>query len=318
MAGRHVQPEPAVSSPFGRLYVIANPTAGRGQVAQHLPELERALRARRLDYVIVETASPGDAERLAREALAAGERFLVAVGGDGTVDEVVNGMMGEEAPLEPDAVLGVVAAGSGCDFVKTFGLPGDAGRATAILQGDSLFPIDLCRVAYTTADGGTSSRYFAGVGEAGLGGAMAARAQRLPRSLGRGRDFLGFWSSVIRFKVPEIRLLVGDTEVGGKASDVVVANCQYQHGGMRISPRSWPNDGLLDVLVFRGQRSDAFTRLPRLFHGDWLPDPNVGEYRGRRISLEADRPMPIQADGDVLGTTPATFELIRLPIRLKL
>jgi len=318
MAHRHVSPERPLSSPFGPLYVIANPTAGRGQVAQHLPELERALRARRLDYRIVETQGPGDAERLAREALGGGERFLVAVGGDGTVNEVVNGMMGEEGPIDPEAVLGVVAAGSGCDFVRTFGLPGDAGRATAILQGDSLFPIDIGRVTYTTADGGTASRYYAGVAEAGLGGAMAARSSRLPRSLGRGRDFLGFWLAVSRFKAPEIRMVVGDTDVGGVASDVVVANCQYQNGGMRISPRSWPGDGLLDVLVFRGPRSEAFTRLPKLFQGDYLPDPNVGEYKGRRIALDADRPMPIQADGDVLGTTPATFELIRLPIRLKL
>ena len=86
---------------------------------------------------------------------------------------------------------------------------------------------------------------------------------------------------------------------------------------MRISPRSWPDDGLLDVLVFRGPKSEAFTRLPKLYHGDYLPDPNVGEYKGRRIALDADRALPVQAHGEVLGTTPASFELIRLPIRLK-
>jgi len=79
-----------------------------------------------------------------------------------------------------------------------------------------------------------------------------------------------------------------------------------------------PDPGLLDVLVFRGPRSEAFTRLPKLYHGDYLPDPNVGEYKERTITLDAERPLPIQANGDVLGTTPATFELIRLPIRLKL
>ena len=307
-----------MGSPFGRLTVIANPNAGRGQVAQHLPELERALRARRLEYRILETAGPGDAERLAREALASGERFLVAAGGDGTVDGVVNGMLADDRPVDPDAVLGVVAAGSGNDFVRTFGLPGDAGRATAVLQGESVFPIDVGKVTFATADGTTASRYFAGVAEAGLGAAMAARASRLPRGLGRGRDFLGFWFALTRFRVPEIRMTVGDAEVGGRATHVVVANCQYRGGGMRISPRSWPNDGLLDVLVFRGPKSDAFTRLPKLFHGDYLPDPNVGEYKGRRLTLDADRPLPVQADGEILGTTPATFELLRLPIRLKL
>ena len=102
-----------MTSPFGALYVIANPRAGRGMVAQQLPELERALRARRLEYEIVETSGPGDAERLAREALTSGRTYLVAVGGDGTVDEVVNGMLEHDAPIDPDAVLGVVGAGSG-------------------------------------------------------------------------------------------------------------------------------------------------------------------------------------------------------------
>jgi len=307
-----------VTSPFGPLYVIANPKAGRGMVAQELPELERALRQRRLEYEIVETSGPGDAERLAREAIRDGRKYLVAAGGDGTVDEVVNGMIEDDAPIDPEAVLGVVGAGSGNDFVKTFGLAADANRGSAILAGDRLFPIDVGKVTYTTPDGGTASRYFAGVTEAGLGGAMAARAAKLPKGLGRGRDFLGFWAAVSRFKAPEITMTVGDTEVGGTANNVVVANCQFANNGMRLSPRSWPSDGLLDVLVFRGPRSEAFTRLPKLYQGDYLPDPNVGEYKGKRITLDATRPMPIHADGDVLGTTPAAFQLIRLPIRLKL
>jgi YegS/Rv2252/BmrU family lipid kinase len=318
MSGRHDHPTNAVSSPFGPLYVIANPAAGRGMVGQQLPELERALRQRGLRYEIVETTGPGDAERLAREALADGKHYLVAVGGDGTVDEVVNGMIENDKPIDPDAVLGVVGAGSGNDFVRTFGLAADADRGSAVLAGDRLFPIDAGKVTFTMPDGAMKSRYFAGVAEAGLGGAMAARAGKLPRGLGRGRDFLGFWFALSRFKPPEITLRVGETEVGGKATDVVVANCQYQNTGMRISPKSWPSDGLLDVLVFRGPRSEAFTRLPKLYQGDYLPDPNVGEYKGKRISLDAERPLPIQSAGEVLGTTPATFELIRLPIRLKL
>jgi len=308
-----------VSSPFGTAYVIANPKAGRGMVGQELPELERALRQRRLAYEIHETTASGDAERLARAALEAGFRFLVAVGGDGTVDEVVNGMIENDEPVSKEAILGVVGAGSGCDFVKTFGLAPDATRGSAVLAGDNTFPIDVGKVTFTTAaDGVTRTRYFAGVAEAGLGGAMTARASRLPKGLGRGRDFLGFWSAVARFKPVEITMTVGDTEVGGTAGNVIVANCQYANGGMRLSPRSWPSDGLLDVLVFRGPRSEAFTRLPKLYQGDYLPDPNVGEYKGRSIALDAERPMPIHADGDVLGTTPATFELLRLPITLKL
>jgi len=117
-------------SPYGELTVIVNPHAGRRRVGEEIPELERTLRSRGLPYRLHRTEGPGDATRLAREGLEAGGRFVVAVGGDGTVNEVVNGMFDDEGKsLVPDAILGVVAAGSGCDFVRTFGLPGDATRA---------------------------------------------------------------------------------------------------------------------------------------------------------------------------------------------
>src|SRR6266545_1701849 len=107
-----------MGSPFGELTVIVNPHAGRRRVGQEIPELERTLQARGLAYQLLRTEGPGDATRFAREALLGGGRFVVAVGGDGTVHEVVNGMFGEGGTtIVPQPVLGVVAAGSGCDFV---------------------------------------------------------------------------------------------------------------------------------------------------------------------------------------------------------
>src|ERR671918_1437791 len=142
-----------MASPYGDLVLIANPRSGRGRVGEELPELERQLLARRLGHRIVATEGPGHASAIAAEALRDGTRFLVAVGGDGTVQEVVNGMIEDDRPVAPDAVLGVVAAGSGSDFVRTFGLPGDAIRAVRHLTGDLLYPIDVIRIDYRDPDG---------------------------------------------------------------------------------------------------------------------------------------------------------------------
>jgi diacylglycerol kinase (ATP) len=112
-------------SPFGEIVVIANPRSGRGRAGAGLAGIERALRDAGLGYRIARTAGRGHATELAREALRDGGRYLVAAGGDGTVHEVVNGMLDDDGrPVAADAVLGVVACGSGCDFVRTFGLPG--------------------------------------------------------------------------------------------------------------------------------------------------------------------------------------------------
>ncbi|MEX2420534.1 MAG: acylglycerol kinase family protein, partial [Actinomycetota bacterium] len=169
-----------MTTPFGELTVIVNPHAGKRHVGQEIPELERTLRSRGLPYRLLRTEGPGDATRFAREALQAGGRFLVAVGGDGTVHEVVNGMFdGEGKPLITDAVLGVVAAGSGCDFIRTFGLPGDATRACHHLTGENTYPLDVGKITYTTTNAERAVRYFVNIAEVGLGAAVAARAERM-------------------------------------------------------------------------------------------------------------------------------------------
>lgn len=308
-----------MSSPFGELTVIVNPHAGKRRVGDEIPELERTLRARDLSYTLLRTSGPGDATRLAREALAGGGRYVVAVGGDGTVHEVVNGMFEDGGPVVEGAVLGVVAAGSGCDFIRTFGLPGDATRAGGHLAGDNTYPLDVIKITYAGPDGEQLTRYSVNVAEAGLGGAVAARAERLPRFLGQSRYFLAFWLTLPRFKLTEVRVEAEKKAYEGPAYLVVLGNCQYYGGGMKISPRSYPGDGILDALVFKGPKSDSFTMLPRIYRGEHVPHDHIAELRAKgAVRVESVRPLPIEADGEVLGTTPATFEILPQPILLKL
>ena len=308
-----------MASPFGELTVIVNSHAGRRHVGEEIPELERNLRSRGLGYRLLRTDVPGDATRMAAEAVRGGGRFVVAVGGDGTVHEVVNGLFEDGRPITEETVLGVVAAGSGCDFIRTFGLPGDATRACTHLAGDTTYPLDVGRIVYRTSEGGAGSRYFANVAEVGLGAAVANRAERMPARLGQAKYFLGFWLVMPRFKLAQVRVQADRRTFEGPAYLVVVGNAQYYGGGMRISPRSYPGDAILDVLVFKGPKSDSFTLLPKIYRGDHVPNDHVAELRVRReLTIDADRPLPIEADGEVLGTTPATVEILAQAIRLKL
>jgi diacylglycerol kinase (ATP) len=307
-----------MSSPFGPMVVVANPMAGKRRVAAEMPEIERTLQAKGLQYRVRLTDGPGDAVRFAREALSDGNRFVVAVGGDGTVHEVVNGMLEDDRPAAPEPVLGVVAAGSGCDFVRTFGLPPDSTRACHHLTGDSLYPLDVGKITYLQADGTEAVRYFPNIAEAGLGGATVSRAARLPRFFGRSRYFFGFWLALPRYKPGSVRVQADRKSYEGRGVNIVVANCQYFGGGMRISPRSYPGDGALDVLVFRGPKSDSFTTLPKVYKGEHVPHENIVEMKGKTIRVEAEQPLRIEADGEELGTTPATFEVLPQIINLKI
>jgi diacylglycerol kinase (ATP) len=222
-------------------------------------------------------------------------------------------------PIAPDAVLGVVAAGSGCDFVRSFGLPGDAARAARQLAGDRVRAIDVGTV--TCADGdATRTRYFVNIAEAGLGGAVVARAAGLKgfgRFLGGARYAAGFWLTLPGFRPAAVRLGADGQAFSWRAFNVVVANCRFYGGGMQISPKSDPGDCLLDVLVMTGPKSDAFTTLPKVYSGTHLPHRNIAELRASRIQVDADRPFLIEADGEMLGTTPASFGIIPSGVRLK-
>jgi diacylglycerol kinase (ATP) len=306
-----------LASPFGDLVLIANPRAGRGRVGAELPELERQLAARRLGYRIVETDGPGHATELARQALADGTRFLVAVGGDGTVHEVVNGMLRGDEPVRDDAVLGVVPAGSGSDFVRTFGLPQEVGKSVRHLTGDRLYRIDVIKAEFRSDDS-PAARFISNIAECGLRAAVVARAERLPRWLGRSRDFWGFWLSLVRYRPGELTVHADRKTFAGTANNVMVANCQFSGGGMKISPRSYPGDGLLDVQISTGPKSEAFTLIPKIYRGEHVPHPHIKELRGKVIAVESERPVPVVGDGEVLGTTPATFTVLPGVLSLKI
>ena len=302
-----------MTSPFGPLVLIANPNAGRGTVSKALPRVESVLRNKNLAYRIVRTTHPGHATEAARQALSDGERYLVAVGGDGTVHEVVNGMVRDGGPVAADAVLGVVAAGSGCDFVRSFGLPPDAEQAAERLTGDRVRTIDVGTV--TCADGTT--RCFVNIAEAGLGGAVVARAANLGRFLGSARYAAGFWLTLPRFRPAAVRLDANGQYHAWRAFNVVVANCRFYGGGMQISPNSDPSDCLLDILVMTGPKSDSFTTLPKVYKGAHLPHRNIAELRAGQLTIEAEPGFPVEADGELLGMTPASFGIIPGAIRLK-
>lgn len=303
-----------MSPPFGKAVVIANAVSRLGGRSGKLEEL---LDSAALAYVLRLTEHPGHAIELARQAIEEGHTFLVALGGDGTVHEVVNGMMGASGPLNPEAVLGVLPAGSGCDFVRTFGLPQSAADAVNHLKGEGTIPIDVGRVTYTL-DGEPHSRYFPNIAEAGLGGDVVRRAARMPRALGRVRYLIGFWMTLGAFRPTEGRVVMDRRTYEGRITNLVVANAQFFGGGMRVAPKAHPGDGKFDVLIQVGTKGDYVAAITKVYKGEHIPSPAIKEYPAKRVEVTTDRPLQVEADGEVLGFTPATFEIVPDALRVKI
>ena len=305
-----------MTSPYGKLVVICNGKAGKGGVKKHLPEVKTMLEQRELDYIVRETEGPGHATEIARESLDAGHQLVVAMGGDGTINEVVNGMIRDDAPIHEDATLGVVSAGTGCDFIKTFGIPNAASHAVAHLDGDERFKIDIGKITFH-GDGNETVRYFANVAEAGIGAATVARAQRLPRWLGPTVYFFAFWLTVRKHRAADVVVDLVDRKYEGKMNNLVVANGQFFGGGMKIAPKAAPTDGILDIQIEHARKREAIAIMPKVYKGEHVPHPDIFEAKRVRVSIESNPPFLIEADGEVLGYTPASFDILKDSIYLK-
>ncbi len=304
-----------MTSPFGRLVLIVDRRTG----GLDLPALLNVLRERDLPSQSIEVDEATEATEATRDALKAGERFIVAVGDDGTVHDVVNGMIEDDRPIGEGPILGVLPTNTEVDFIKTFGLPADLERASGYLEGGGTFSIDLGKITYAAGSpAATQTRYFANAAQVGLSGMVLARSQRLRRWLGKADYFTAFWTTLGTYRPARGHVTVDGKSLDASVRDFVVANCQFSRGGLMISPRSWPGDGLLDVLVMTGPKSEAFTDLPKMYRGEHLPHRHIVEMKGRTIAFEADRPLVVEADGRVLGHTPATFQLVRQPISVKI
>ena len=309
-----------VTSPFGALAVIVDPTAGEGRVASEVGAVERALAHRGLEHRIQVAEAPGDVSRLAAAALDEGYRYLAAVGDDGTVQDVVNGMFRDGRTIVDSPVLAVMAAGSGCDLVRSFGLPGDVDGASSHLMGENTYELDVMKITTRGRNGASEVRYAHNVAEVGLHASATAKAAGFPRWMGNGRRFVGFWAAYAGTRRAVLDVVVDGRPQQHRAWSVIVGNGQFADGGLRLSPRSFPGDGVLDALLFTGPKSDAYRLLPRIFrHGDHVPDPGIKELRARvALRINGPRPLPVVADGSVLGTTPVTIQVVPRQILLKL
>ena len=252
---------------------------------------------------------------LAREAAAGGAKLLVVVGGDGTLNEVANGIDGIAEP----PVVALIPRGTGGDFVRTFGIDDDvAAAARTALFGDTK-PIDLGRVSYRTWDGHEGSALFANVASAGMSGAIAQRANDTSKALGAKASYL--WATFAVFagwSAVETHLTVDDEQRSGRMFDVVVANGRFFGGGMKMCPDALPDDGLLDVVTIGDvTKRDLVLTMPKIYRGTHLPHPKAEALRGRIVTVETAEPIPVELDGEQPGTTPARFEVLPGALRLR-
>ena len=294
---------------------LVNPASANGSTGRRWPELARRAAAAGLEGATLFSERQGHLAELAREAALDGAELLVVVGGDGSVNEVANGLAG----LGRQPEVAIVPRGTGWDFSRTFGIPRKVDDAVHVaLEGD-VRTIDVGRASYRAWDGSDATAWFANVASAGMSGAIAKRANETTKALGGKASYL--WATFAVFsgwEATEIEVVVDGKRRTGRMFDVVVANGRFFGGGLQICPEAEPDDGLFDVLTIGDvTKRDLVLTMPKMYRGTHLPHPKAELLRGPSVTVTSETPLPIELDGEQPGTTPATFEVAAGALRLR-
>ena len=296
-----------------RIAFVVNPNAAMGATGREWPRIKALARDRLGPFQSHLTSGPEDAIRFTRLALLRGAEMIVCVGGDGTLNEVVNGFMAEDGPIRPEALLGLIPRGTGCDFIKTVPIPRDLDMALDLINSSNARLIDLGRIKYSDHHGRYSCRYFHNITSFGLGGEVDERVNRTTKLFGGFISFI--WAtliSILIYNKKRIHLKVDNGFDQRVVSwNVVVANGQYHGGGMWVAPGASVDDGLFQVTIVGDLTlAEVFRHLPKLYNGKLFQLEKVNTLVGKRVEASSDQRVLLDVDGEQPGQLPAVIDMV--------
>ena len=292
-----------------RWLVLVNPYAGKGRGAYR--RTLTALESRGIEADVVECDGFDRLHTVMQEAISSSRTHFVAVGGDGTVNAVVNELMVHEWKVPP--TLGVLPAGTGCDLLRTFGISQKLEAAADHLDGDETYLIDVGVVT-----GSWGRRFFINVGDTGVIGAAAQVASGISARWGTLRYVAALVRALPGFKRGAISVSAGNREFQGDAIAVVFANGQFFGGGFNIAPRATLVDGELDVQIITARKLEALRLVPKALRGLHLNDRAVRRFSVPEVRVETETPWPVEIDGEYIGNTPVVARVQAGRIALKI
>ncbi len=283
--------------------IIVNPTAGRGRLGRQLPQLDSWLKSLGLKYELATTDAPGHASELAAEAASRGWETVVAVGGDGTMNEVLNGI------IDTPAHMGFIPAGTGNDFARTLGIPLNMKKAAEVLASGKTVPMDIGR----DTDGCFS--IILGLGFP----SDVMHHVNTTKNIFRGS--LAITVSILqvvnKLQPYPVHIQMDDNSFSATVMGIFILNTRFTGGGLQIAPHAVYDDGLLDVVVMHEMKKTNFLRtLPKAYKGTHLSNPAVEVFRTTKISVTSAEPMAKLFDGNVFGHSPVEAHIMPAALRV--
>ncbi|MBK8009367.1 MAG: diacylglycerol kinase family lipid kinase [Rhizobiales bacterium] len=304
-----------------KTFVVVNPAAAGGRAGKHWPRISRELKSAIGDFDSALTKRPGEASALVRNAIANGAKTVIAVGGDGTINEAVNGLSNTDALPPGDVSFGFVMYGTGGDFRRSLDFPKGVSAAIERLKSGRTQVIDLGRLSYTAPNGTKAQRWFNNISSFGFSGEVvrAVNAARFSKLLGGKFSF--FWNSFIelrKYQGCKVDITIDGKTISENVCTAAICNGRFFGGGMMMAPDAVLDDGNFDVVVVRQDPPLTIFDMRLLYSGAHLKHPNVSVHRGRKVEARplSNAPIYLDVEGEAPGSLPATFEVVPRALRV--
>jgi len=306
-----------------KTFLVVNPQSANGQTGRKWAELSAEIGRGLGEFGHAFSERPMDAARLAEDALRKGYDCIVAVGGDGTLNEVVNGFFENGKPINPDAALGLLPRGTGGDFRRTFGWDKNLGSALERLRTGATQPFDVGMLEFVDHEGKPSSRYFANICSFGVSGLVVKKVNEGSKVLGGKLTFMiGSVRALLQYKDQPVRVSFDDRPAEETAiTTLAVANGRFFGGGMQVAPQADTSDGQFHVTIWSGYGlSDFALKQGGLYSGAHVGWKGTRTLQCRELKAEPARPgevILLDVDGEQPGRLPCRMRIIPSAIRLK-
>jgi len=292
--------------------VIVNPNAGVGLGGKEWHKIESMLRTNHFNFSSSFTQAKGHAIHIAKEGIIDGYRNFIVVGGDGTMNEVLNGCFHQNTCPTNMLNLSMITVGTGNDWGRMFKIPADYHDAVQVIREKKTCLQDTGVVYFHNA-GKKDKRYFINI--AGLGfDAMVVKRTNRQKEKGRSGKAIYLWNlliSLLSYKHTVAEIVIDGNRVCHKVFTLSLGIGRYSGGGMMQTPQALPDDGLFDITVIKKMsKADVVRSLGLLYNGMILSHPKVEGYKGKDILIDSEPLMHLEVDGESLGHSPIKFEII--------
>jgi YegS/Rv2252/BmrU family lipid kinase len=300
------------NSSLNEWFTVVNPNAGNGKGKKDWDRISGLFAKENIQISVRFTEKKGQAIEFTRDAIGSGFRKIISVGGDGTLNEVVNGVFTQDFCSSKEVKIGMIPVGTGNDWGRMFRIPLVYEGAVNVIKENKIMPHDIGIISYYIGSE-QQKRYFINI--AGLGfEALVVNKTNKQKDKGKSSQAIYFYnllSSLVSYKKPDVKIIIDGIISSCKIFSINVGNGRYCGGGMRQTPDALPDDGLLDITVIKEMsRFEVIKSLKLLYDGTILSHPKVDGYRSNNLKVTSESVIFAEADGESLGHTPLEFGII--------